>query len=115
MDYEALRVPLHYDLRPLAALLAGKGIPHQISEWQGAQVIWVIDAASAELVESLHRRVWEGFARLSSGRRREMCAVDTCRESVSRERDSFACGKAGGFSPIGLPEAGPELRFFSAR
>jgi len=60
MDYEALRVPLHYDLRPLAALLAGKGIPHQISEWQGAQVIWVIDAASAELVESLHRRMESG-------------------------------------------------------
>ena len=33
---------------------------------------------SSRGLESLHGRVWEGVARLPSGRRREMCAVDTC-------------------------------------
>ncbi|MBB3045883.1 GlpG protein [Litorivivens lipolytica] len=65
MNYEALRVPLDYDLRPLAMMLAGRGVPHQISELQGEQVVWVTDETTAQAVQSLHQRMASGEIELT--------------------------------------------------
>ena len=54
-NYHVLSAPLEEDLLPLTALLRSRGVPHQIYEDQGEQVLVVFDAANVSPVAELYR------------------------------------------------------------
>ncbi len=72
-DVQALSVGLELDLAPLSRYLWRLGVPHQISERAGRQVVWTPGEAEAELVREAFRRFQEG--RLQESLRDEV--VDT--------------------------------------
>lgn len=54
-NFTVLQVPLEEDLLPLTALLRSRGVPHQIFEESGQQVLTVFDKAHIQPVENLYR------------------------------------------------------------
>lgn len=69
-NYHVLSAPLEEDLLPLTALLRSRGVPHQIYEDQGEQVLVVFDAANVSPVAELYRAWRAGEVRIeaSAGR-----------------------------------------------
>lgn len=53
--YTVLQAPLEEDLLPLTALLRSRGVPHQIYEEAGRQVLSVFDPSHVQPVEGLYR------------------------------------------------------------
>lgn len=92
MNLEALRAPLSQDLRPLSAFLVEKGVPHQISEQQGEQVVWVLDRESSALVRAFYERFMAGELPQST------------RERVAQggEDSPLPPGRAKAFVPVTL-------------
>ncbi len=52
----ALTCPLEEDLRPLVRFLRSRGVVHRVSEERGMQVVWVVDQATADIVQALYER-----------------------------------------------------------
>lgn len=50
----ALQCPLDEDLSQLARFLRSRGVVHRISEEGGRQVVWTVDEADAQIVQTLY-------------------------------------------------------------
>lgn len=68
-SFHVLSVPLAEDLLPLTALLRSRGVPHQIYEEGGQQVLVVFDRANVRAVADLYHAWRKGDVRIEAGPR----------------------------------------------
>lgn len=64
--FTVLQVPLGEDLLPLTALLRSRGVPHQIYEESGQQVLTVFEQGHVQLVDNLYRAWRSGEVKIEA-------------------------------------------------
>lgn len=71
----ALKCPIDEDLSALSRFLRSRGLVHRISEEGAHQVVWVVDQASAQVVQNLYREGVPALPEAERSKRRERGAT----------------------------------------